>query len=121
MRHIGLFTLPMVLVVGCGGTSPPPRPAVEGTVKVNGKPVTNASLTLLGDGEGANKVTQRLALRGDGSFAGSVPQPGVYKVKVEPAATEDGFQVPPKYRDPATSGLVWDIQPGPNKKDFDLK
>ena len=28
--------------------------------------------------------------------------------------------IPPKYKDPKTSGLTWDVKGGRNTKDFDL-
>ena len=37
-----------------------------------------------------------------------------------PATTQKMVAIPPKYKNPDTSGLTWDVKPGSNNKSFDL-
>jgi hypothetical protein len=117
----------LILLAGC---APASRPRVEGTVTLAGKPLGNQTLTLFFEGQGGDNFAQRLRVGADGKFAGEVPEAGKYKVMIEPslAAQEGnargeagGMVVPDQYRDTATSGLEWDVQPGVNKRDFDLR
>lgn len=118
---------------GCGG---PPTATVQGTVTLDGRPVSGGTVLFEGDGRvfgGAIGPDGTYELRDRG-----VPRvmPGTYTVAIvppEPAYVVDetttamrrvGGDVaathPRKYRDPATSGLVRDVPAGQSRIDLEL-
>jgi len=152
---IGIFAF-----AGCGGPTSPPIPKlnfkgdaipVSGTIKLNGEPVSGASVMFLFDGKppegfvGSTGVTDssgRYVLR-SGEKTGAPA--GRYKVVISRMATPDGSPfkedrekgidleqarlsgmiketIPPKYSDPQRTDLS--IELTPDRKDpidFDLK
>jgi hypothetical protein len=119
--------LVLVLAAGCSETAS--RPRVEGTVTFKGDPVAGQTLAFYSEGGKGEFFSHKVSLKADGTFSGEVPAPGNYKVAIEEAmAVQEGAKpakgrpaIPLKYRSPATSDLVWNIQAGDNKQDFVLK
>jgi hypothetical protein len=119
----------LLLVLGAGCSETVSRPRVEGTVTFKGDPVAGQTLALYSEGGKGEFFSHKISLRADGTFSGEVPAPGTYKVAIEESmAVQEGAKpakgrpaIPQKYRNPATSDLVWNIQAGDNKQDFVLK
>jgi hypothetical protein len=118
----------LVLLAGCSQEGS--RPRVEGKVTFQGKPLGGRTLTLVSEGAPGEFFTQRIPILADGSFSGEVPAPGNYKVVIEESlAVQEGHAsaggtsktIPPKYRAPATTDLVWTIQSGKNYQEFKLQ
>jgi hypothetical protein len=116
------------VVAGCG-KEPGGRPQVQGHVLFKGSPVGGKTLNLRSEGGTGEFFSQRIPIRADGSFAGEVPVPGKYTIIIEESlAVQEGRQsadlktpsYPAKYKDAATSDLVWTITKGENKKEIEL-
>ncbi len=124
---------------GCGGG---PRPAsVSGHVTYNGKSVTSGTVTFISaDGHSSDPG----AVQPDGSYSIAHAPTGAMKVIFDnpapprkvaargqgpnnPEADEEAktaalyVATPPKYKDPAQSGLTCDLKSGKNTYDLDLK
>jgi hypothetical protein len=119
----------LLLVLGAGCSDSGSRPRVEGTVTFKGNPVAGQTLAFYSEGGKGEFFSHKISLLADGTFSGQVPAPGNYKVAIEESmAVQEGTKpatgrltIPQKYRNPATSDLVWNIQAGDNKQDFVLK
>jgi hypothetical protein len=130
-----------IQLAGCGGPAAPKREYadVSGTVKYNGKPVTKGSVVFQ-PASGAAVIGE---LKEDGSYTlkgviGSntvminnpTPQmpsavsDDIAKNKAAMAQNEEAAKaaktVPDNYAT-SKSGLTFDVKPGTNKADFDLK
>jgi hypothetical protein len=125
-----------LLASGCGGGTS----TITGTVKYLGRPLTNGQISFIGkDGKSASstigpdgKYTVTNAPTGSvtvtvlayqttgeaklGSFTGEAKL-GSKAPKTQPSMTS---AVPPKYNDPATSGLQYTIDSGSKTIDIDL-
>ncbi len=115
----------LLLVFGCGQPGHQPVP-VSGKVTLDGKPLPEAHVRLIGEGfdpplvQNPNGYTDA-----DGSFKltyltnGDGAPPGKYKVVVTlHAKDKEGFRtgantLPPKYSKPETSGLGAEVQASP--------
>lgn len=139
-----LLALGLLLLTGCtGGGLNVPTGTVSGTVTIDGKPLSDATITFIGE---TNGDTASGALQSDGTYSlkygsgFSVPA-GDYRVVVVagaaggsgPANPEDLMKtvkvpqilkspIPDKYKDPKTSALVAVVKEGTNPNiNFDLK
>lgn len=139
-----LLVLGVLLLTGCGGGGlNVPTGTVSGTVTMGGKPLTDATITFIGE---TNGDTASGVLQSDGTYSlkyGSgfgVPAGDYRVVVVAGAAASSGptnpedlmktvkvpqvvkSPIPDKYRDPKTSALVAVVKEGTNPNiDFDLK
>jgi hypothetical protein len=126
----------VVLALGCGGLKTAP---VSGTVKMDGKPLPNASVTFQPLGEGnmnpgpgsyaKTNENGEYSLAVDPSTRGAVP--GKHRVEIscliddgqdkpgEDRHTKQKDRVPPQYN--IRSTLTFEVKPGPNTADWDLK
>jgi hypothetical protein len=133
---MGLTGLLGLLVVGC--QREPPLVPVSGKLTLAGKPLSPARVQFVPDRSKGNVHGQeaRGRVAADGTYTlstGSRPgaMPGWYTVAVfafeevpeggEPKPIT--WLAPPRYADPAQSGLSVEVtaQPKPNQYDFDLK
>ena len=137
MRTCSFFLLfGVVLALGCGGSN---TAAVSGAVKLDGRPLPNASVTFQPIGEGTRNP-------GAGSY-GATNEKGEYTLAMNPRTSgaivgkhrveiscpiDDGQdkpgedrktkakdRVPPIYNIQST--LTFEVKPGGNVADFDLK
>ena len=143
-----VLSLCLLAVAGCGSSSglPGPTGQVSGRVTFQGKPVPlGTTVTFVHEEKALPAAAQTTA---DGTYplvmrGGLKVLTGVYKVSVSaPAAVEDvtanpeaykavmeGRAAPPKavavlpakYNSPETSGLVFEVKPGNNTINIDLK
>ena len=85
------------------------RTAVEGTVNYEGQPLPGGSITFVSADNAEYRVTTMI--RHDGSFRVADAPKGSVQIAVDTeslkfgAPAEDYVNIPPKYADPATSGL----------------
>jgi hypothetical protein len=119
--------LTLAALTGCGGDSS--KATISGKVTYRGAPLTGGILTLYP----ASGTAYPVPLNADGTFKVSgapvgtmgvgiateldpaIPAGSLPSIPVKPVA------IPPKYKDPKTSGLTWEIKGGRNApKDFDL-
>jgi hypothetical protein len=131
--------LASVFLAGCGS-----RPNnISGTVTYQGVPVTGGSMRFVFDNgqevvaaiqENGNYATQsrhtgkaRVAVETESTKAmespAMKPPPGAEIAQTELSAVAGVGQymrIPRKYNDPQVSELTIEVQPGDNKKDFDL-
>lgn len=130
---------------GCGGGGglDGPTGTVSGTVTLNSKPLSDASITFFGENNGD---TATGVLQSDGTYslkygAGFSVPAGDYRVAIiaglppgsaapDPAdlmktmkpPTAGKYPIPSKYKDPKTSTLIAVVKEGANSGvDFDLK
>ena len=118
----------LAVLAGCGGDGG--KATISGKVSYKGAPVTGGTLTLYP----ASGPPYPLTIKADGTFNVSGVPIGEMGVGIDtglpPAAAPAGSSmpqglpphvaIPPKYKDPKTSGLTWDVKGGGNTKDFDL-
>lgn len=120
--------LSSLLVMGCGGDGKTKGPTgeVEGTVTMDGKPLTEGSITFYVVETGAS-VGAELGAGGKFKFDDPVPV-GEYQVAFHPAeipqpdhATSEKLArvsakttIPVAYQDESTSGIVADVKEGTN-------
>jgi hypothetical protein len=135
-----LLCLAALLAAGCGKTTA----QVSGKVTYRGRPVTSGAVTFLGKDGKAGDTGQ---IQADGSYvvarapvgpvtiAVVTPPPPDYsqaasqggslaadeEVKAGLARAARHVAVPAKYRNPQESGLTFEVRPGPNAHDIDLK
>ena len=125
---LALFAAGMVALSGCG----PSTATVSGKVTYQGKPVVSGSVTV----KAADGTVHQIGLNPDGSFrldavptgpatvgvASPDPKPSSRFEKDDPRRPEPvagWFPLPPKFADPATSGLTLTV--GSGSADLDLK
>ena len=126
MRYLAILTV-LVGMSGCNNG----RYSVNGRVTYpDGSPLTEGNV--IGQtGEGAQSVTVQGTVKSDGSFSwgmerdGDGAPPGKYKVAVIARGLGDrerseGKQpaVDPKFSNPQTSGIEFEVKPGSNKLDI---
>lgn len=120
-----LFAL---LLAGCGG-----KPStVSGKVTLDGKPLTKGDIAFYMGGNaalamGSIDASGNYTLR-TGTEKGLTP--GIYQVSIVATDVLEPTQplgspvpkllTPPKYGNPATSGLTAEVKPGSNTHNFDL-
>jgi hypothetical protein len=150
---LAAVALGCLALAGCGGTTTPPT--LDGKVTYKGAPLTGGKLLLYSATPGA-PVVQRLPgtnltmpaahvlfIRPDGSFQGTAPPPGQYRIAIDNShlalqteglppdyakkvvsATESALgkhiSLPERYSDPARSGLSVSIEDGVNHQDVAL-
>jgi len=117
-----------LIIVGCA--APETKPTVRGKVTFQGQPVTDQMVTLYWEAPEKHDsfFSRPMLLTSDGSFAGELPAAGTYKVIIQPSmAVLEGrvkpgdVTIPEKYRNVTETDLVWVIEKGENKRDFELK
>jgi hypothetical protein len=116
-----LSSLPLLLLAGCGKTTPQTAP-VNGKVTLNGQPLTSGTvITIPEAGRGARGV-----IGADGSFAlqtyekndGAIigrHRVGVVALMVAGKGPEGGFGkslIPARYSNPESSGLSVEVESG---------
>lgn len=121
-RHVvGLVALGLLPLAGCGGPNMAP---VTGTVRYeDGQPVTVGGVILSPAGD-PNLPSATGDIRPDGTFTLSTAKPGDgavvgrYHVLVVPPGDDYGPKNPrpidPRFGDPKTSGIEFEVKPGPN-------
>ena len=132
---IGTIVFSFFLSVGCGSTKDKPQP-VSGKVTSQGKPVGAGMIRLSNPAAGVDIMAP---LQQDGTYEvimakGTGLPVGVYQVAVMPPRVDSPLgpmkerpkpqnppDIPPKYRDPATSGVMLKVQAGDNHFDVDMK
>jgi len=133
--------LPLALVCAPGCSPSLPTATVVGSVTYNGMPVTSGDVVMIG-GDGRAALPGRV--RADGTFTIGRVLPGMVKVgffnpsppaltQANSAAAEDEelkqmremaklyVRTPEKYADPQQSGLSFDVKPGHNECNIELK
>lgn len=145
-----LFLATLVSGCGGGATGPVgPQSQVSGTVTNDGKPVTLDSQVVFFNSEKGLTLTGTLDSLGKYSLTPADPKVGVpagrYQVSIKPpvvpviqmdpssteyakmmeggdtaTSTPVAVDIPEKFSDPKTSGLVFEVKEGPNTYDFDL-
>lgn len=130
-RRLALGPLLLALTVsagGCGPGTPVAADAVTGAVTYNGKPVADGTLSLrsAGGAAAAGKIEA-----GHFAVAGPLP-PGEYQAFVTPPRPEPQppgkavtkaapLPLPPRFRDPTTSGVVVTLKSGKNELPVEFK
>lgn len=138
-------TLSILLILGflAAGGCDAPSAKVAGNVTYQGKPVTSGLVVFI---DAAGRATLPASVQSDGSFTISKAAVGPVKVSFDnpvpprlprgrpgSTAAEDPELVqmaraianytptPAKYKDPAESGIEFDLKPGANVCDIELK
>ena len=107
---------------GCGGTSASNE--VSGTVKFKGAVIPGGSITFVSQNDPKVRVSAIINL--EGNYLIPAAPEGNVKVGIEASRSSGSFgkqthvNVPPKYRDPTTSGVTYTVTSGKQTKDFDL-
>ncbi len=131
-----LMIVSVFLFLGCGGSGRPGAVRVTGQVTLDGKPLAGAAVMFTGP-EGGAPVTAVTDANGN-FFLHAVP--GVNKVAVAkteaaggggeealsppedvPTVNEAKQLIPPKYANPATSGISFEVKPGMPPVKIELK
>ena len=121
--------LALTALVGCGGSSNG-KATITGKVTYKHAPVAGGTLTLYP----ASGSPYPVGIKADGAFDVSDVPVGQMAVGIDtgsapvaPPAGSTGLPasaphvgIPPRYKNPKTSGLTWEIKGGKNTKDFDL-
>jgi hypothetical protein len=124
-----LLGMSLLIMAGCQSEAGPPKGVVRGSVTFKGQPVKGGIITFFQSGRPYLGKIQP-----DGSFKLSAAV-GECQVTIEqrepgqpdPKAPPPGVLLPgknllpEKYAATHTSGLTFDVKPGTNKVDFDLK
>jgi hypothetical protein len=121
--------MPVVLAMcaGCFGGGEqilPDRATASGTVTLDGEPLPAGTIGFM-SAEGP--VATAVAILEDGTYLTNRAPIGKNVVTIDTTSIQVGnppkyVPIPEKYRDPATSGLTVELQPGENEHlDFALK
>jgi hypothetical protein len=129
--RLGAFLFALVVLIGCGDNN---LAVVKGSVKFDGKPIENGSIAFYPvDGKSA---TAGVEIK-DGQYSVQVPV-GLMKVQIGGVRKVVGMKeasegpggkarpitaeaIPAIYSDRAKTVLDFDVKPGVNQKDWDLK
>ncbi|WP_439631048.1 hypothetical protein [Gemmata sp.] len=112
-----------LLVAGCAAD--PKAGVLTGKVSVKGAPVTGGEVYVVG-GTGNHEYAATAVIQPDGSYwmdrvpVGSVRLSVTPPLGANPGDAPPGPGIPPKFRDPRTSGLVLEIVPGSQTYDIKL-
>lgn len=91
--------------------------SVHGFVKYDGKALEGVTVFFLSK-DGQTAGTQSKA---DGSYSLSVGKAGSYRVAVSPSDSKrNRVELPARYQDGTTSGLVFELKEGPNEIHLEL-
>lgn len=123
----GWLTVALALAVGCGGEKP--TGSVSGTVNYKGAPVTAGTINFLSK-TGAGAVA-KIDATGHFKMEGEL-EAGEYKVYATPplpepqapgtkVAAPPKFEVPQKFRDPASSTTTVTVKSGANDIPIEFK
>jgi hypothetical protein len=130
MRRLALAVVSLVacaVVAGCGPSEPPLYP-VSGTVKfADGKPAPGCVVEFTSEAEATKGMNARGEVQPDGSYQlktvvngkekdGAVAGPQKVIV-VPPPASSSGpapLTIPLRYAEAKSSGLTFEVKPGPN-------
>lgn len=127
-----LLILP--LVAGCGSSKDPPKYPVKGKISFQGQPVGEGTMQFFSPTVGSSGV--KIAATGEFDFkeVGGLTE-GSYQVFVAPpeqfttppqaggppmTPKKEFPNIPPKYRQAATSGFTAVVKSGDNKFEFDM-
>ena len=134
-----LVALLLAATAGCSREDP--RGNLEGKVSLAGVPLTTGTVTLFGPDGKALSVAQirkdeaygfgqtpagKFALGVDSPLPRGTPGGGPanpspdFEARAEAALAKKFVPIPPKYKDPAKSGLVVEVKLGTTKYDIDL-
>ena len=129
--NLALLALGLIWMSGCGGGSTKvPTGSVEGTVKLDGKPVTKGRVNFISSSTGAAAVAN---LDESGNYKLDSLEVGQYKVFItpppqappkagEPPPKMEQSNIPEKYQNEMLTDLSAEIKEGENKlKPFELK
>lgn len=145
-RILLVVPLCLALVAGCGSNKSTPS-KITGHVKYKGDPVTGGSITFYADKGGAYPALidpdgtysiadvpagpMKVSIETDsiknrdkkvtyGDNRGHVQQMSPSPEGAEAGVPPKYVKIPPKYKDPQTSGLTYDVKYGKQSKDFEL-
>jgi hypothetical protein len=133
---VGMMTVLLAALAGCGATDSPALLPVAGQVRFGGKPLTRGTVVLYPDARKGNtsKHEPRGTIQADGRYqiathprAGAPP--GWYKVAVratEPGDAKNPYAlprslIPEKFQSPDTSGLTLEVRSDPPAAAYDLE
>jgi hypothetical protein len=131
-----MLTLVVVLVGGCGGRK---TGNVSGKVRLDGQPVPGGFVNFFPE-SGANTGAKASPIGADGSYSVTGVPVGPAKISVQgvygstqlpnmkgpngmdmPRSDRKTVYVPPRYSTVEQSGLTWDVKPGSEEHDIELK
>jgi hypothetical protein len=133
---LGVAFMSCLLALGCGSGGPV-MGRVSGTVTSQGKPLTKGTVTFIStDGQRPNATgaisssgtyTLQTSEPGDGAVVGQYKvaisdlDPNAFNTPLPGAPVQpQKSAIPKKYLDSNTSGLTATVEPGSNRKDFEL-
>ena len=133
-----VFVLPALVPLGCGSK----KASISGKVTYQGKAITGGFVNFIS--EGPNATTKTSNIEKDGSYSVTGVPPGPAKITVQGVPPPRKFQapqamqnkpgvadaksdqpeevfVPPQYSSPDQTDLKYDVQPGSQTHNIDLK
>jgi hypothetical protein len=130
-RRLALICVLLSLAAGCGG---PHDASVSGTVKLASTPLTRGTVTFIPQGAGApaygmigSDGAYSLRTGSEEGLASGTYTAAVAANETSTASGKDGGPpplgksiTPEWYRDPATSGLTYTVEPGDNEINIEL-
>jgi hypothetical protein len=112
-RHVipaTAFAMALVLMTACPGSADEPRPAIDGNISIDGKPMARGRIIFYLD---------------DDQFVGVKVKDGAFKIARVPEGTWrvgiEGEGVPAKHASEETTGLTVQVRAGKNTFDFSLR
>jgi len=130
-----VFGLLLWIVAGCSG-GPEPTYPVQGTVRLDGKPLSHGTVLFqsVPDQPEGTGFTARAAIGSDGTYRLTTFQPddgavaGKHRAAVVVGSLQTEVEVSPspplispRYNLPSTSGLEFEVTPGDNRIDIELR